>query len=633
LLLLQFFIRKTENKVQKKVIGVLIDNSRSLSTINQPTLKSLITALSDLKTTLSANNFDVEFESFAKNTDIDSVKFNVNSSNLSKLITTFKSKNEGRNITDLILISDGINNQGISPSSLKYPYPIHTIGLGDTAIKKDIILKYIIANNIAYLGNDFMVQAEVFSYGFQGKNASVSIIQDGKAIQTKTINLSNSTEPTLVEFKINSHKKGLNRYKIVVSQQSGEVNIRNNSQEFFIDIIDGHQEILLLAAAPHPDIKALKAIVENNENYTLNIKIGNQNQKVDLSKKYDLAIFHQLPDELASFESEIKALKASGIPIFYIIGNLSSIAAINALNKDIEIGASSLETDKVTGSFNSLYKAVDLDVSALSIIEKLPPIIVPYGEFKTRNEVLLFQKLGSTTTQKPLLTVNNNIPKSAYFMGEGLWGWRMEEYSQTDKNEVVDNLFTKIIQLIATKDDTRKLRIYPKNKEFDLGNPVILETEVYNEIFQKIYNNKINLQIIDEKNTVRKFEYTNLEGSPEYSITGLTQGIYKYNATTFVSGKTETASGEFIIKNVDFEMENLQADFGELQKIAKNTGGNFYRSNQIGELQNMLSNKKYEEKIISEENLDELISWPWLLFLLLLLASIEWASRKYLGGY
>jgi hypothetical protein len=633
LLLLNFFIKKTENNIQKKVVGIILDNSKSINAIGQNNISSIKTALNSLKDKLSEKEFDVEIASFSDQKNIDSIKFNVNSTNLSQLIGNFKSKNEGRNITDVILLSDGINNQGFSPSNASYPFPIHSLAIGDSTPKKDIILKNIIANNIAYKGNDFMIEAEIFAEGYDGKSTQISVYQDNKVVSTKNTILNNSTEPTIVEFKLSSNKLGLNRFLINVNPLSGENNLKNNSREVFVDIIDGQQKILLLAPAPHPDIKALKTIIEGNENYKLTANIANQFQKADMNQKFDLVILHQLPDEQGTFQNEIKNFKQSKTPIFYIIGNLSSIAALNLLDNEIEIVGSSYETDKVNGLVNENFNIINFDKSALKIVEKLPPITVPFAEYKINNEVILFQKIGNTPTKKPLLVLNNKSPKSAYFLGEGLWGWRMEEYAQTEKNEIIDDLFSKIIQQVAIKNDTRKLRISPISKEFELGQPVKLETEAYNDIFQKIYNNKINLRVTDEKGVARKYEYSNIEGNSNFQLTGLAAGIYKYLATTQIGEKTETATGEFIIKSIDYEMDNLQADYSELRKLSKNTGGLFFTSNQIGELEKSITSKKYTDKIISEDSLDELITWPWLLALILLLATIEWAARKYLGGY
>ena len=50
---------------------------------------------------------------------------------------------------------------------------------------------------------------------------------------------------------------------------SGEFSNRNNRQDVYVEVIDGKEKILLLALAPHPDVKALKSIIEKNENYVI----------------------------------------------------------------------------------------------------------------------------------------------------------------------------------------------------------------------------------------------------------------------------------------------------------------------------------------------------------------------------
>ena len=206
LLLLNFFIRNTENKIQKRVIGIVFDNSKSVNVIGPANINSLKQGLNNLKTSLLEKDIDVEIGTFSNESTIDSIQFNQGSTNLGKLLANFKSKNEGRNITDLILVSDGINNQGISPANTNLAYPIYTLGIGDTIRKKDIILKNIIANNIAYKGNEFVVQAEIFSYGLVGKTSQVSISQDNKVISSKNIVFNYYAESTHIKNKEKSNK-------------------------------------------------------------------------------------------------------------------------------------------------------------------------------------------------------------------------------------------------------------------------------------------------------------------------------------------------------------------------------------------------------------------------------------------
>jgi hypothetical protein len=127
--------------------------------------------LESLKEKLQEEDFEISWTTLdgqnpEKATDI---QFNQKSTNLSSLLSGIKNAQEGNNLSDVVLLTDGIVNEGINPSSEKFTFAVHTVGLGDTIPKKDIAVKSIYANKIAYLGNKFPIQADISSYGFQGR--------------------------------------------------------------------------------------------------------------------------------------------------------------------------------------------------------------------------------------------------------------------------------------------------------------------------------------------------------------------------------------------------------------------------------------------------------------------------------
>ncbi len=86
---------------------------------------------------------------------------------------------------------------------------------------------------------------------------------------------------------------------VEVLPQPGEFSTRNNRQDVYLDVIDGKEKVLLLALAPHPDIKALRSILEKNQNYELDVRIltGTAAEATaPADKQYDLIILHQIPD-------------------------------------------------------------------------------------------------------------------------------------------------------------------------------------------------------------------------------------------------------------------------------------------------------------------------------------------------
>ncbi len=638
LLLLNFLMRQITQTVLKRTVVLAIDNSQSMNVSEPKNLSDLIVNLNKLKEDLAEQEYNVAFASLNDETtrNLEGIKFDKKTTNLSGLLSGVKNASEGENLTDVVLVSDGIANQGISPASENFNFAVHTVGLGDTIPKKDIAVKSVYANKVAYLGNKFPVQADVSAFGFSGKSANVYLKQGGKILDKQNLVFRQNDEVKTVSFNTAASQIGVQHLVVEVDVLGGEFSNRNNHQDVYLEVIDGKEKILLLALAPHPDVKALKSIIEKNENYELDIKVLTENPNPDVqSKSYDLLILHQLPDYLNSYANIFKPLLDKGTPTMFVLGNQSGTIYLNQLNQVMQINSQAGQSDKVTGTYNQAFKSLNFDAEKMQLINKFPQISVPFGDFKLlpNSEVLLYQKVGSFQTQKPLFVVNTGAKKSAIFTGEGLWSWRLEEYQLTEKQEVVDDLVLKVLQFISVKDDKRKLRVYPINTEFLLGEKVIFETEIYNAIYEKLYNLPIKLEVKDEKGMVRNFSYATTYDNSKFEISSLPAGVYRYRASTTVLGKSELSTGEFVIRDIQLENLNLTADFDVLRQLSTKTGGQFFKNNQFDAIKQTILNHKVPEKIDATEDLKEMINLRWIFFLILSLLTVEWVMRKYLGGY
>ncbi|TAH08585.1 MAG: VWA domain-containing protein [Runella slithyformis] len=636
-LLLAPLLRSIQTRTDKPKVVLAIDNSESLVNYGPKWLPELAKLRENLAEaglevtvqTLNNENFQAEFPS---------LRFDQRSSNLSELLSNAKNNYEGRNLTDVVLLTDGISNQGLTPTFGTYPFRVHTVGIGDTLPKRDVSLKAITANKIAYLGNQFPIQADIVASGFAGRTVGVTLKQNGNPVARQVITFKQNNDFQQVTFQTTSNLKGVQHYVVEVEALSGEFTTKNNRRDVYLDIVDGKEKILLLALAAHPDLKAIRSIIERNLNYELDIKIMGLNPNMDLSgTKYDLIILHQLPDYF-NVGSDIlnKLLQRDNTPVFFILGNQSNASAVTKLNGALNISAGAGQIDKVTGRFNANFNLLNLDPEKLQIIEKLPPLTVPFGEYGVRPgaEVVLLQNVGNVKTNKALLALNTAGPrKSAVLAGEGIWQWRMEEYALTEKQEAVDELLLKVMQLISVKEDKRKFRVYPLQNEINVGERAAFETEIYNDIYEKTYGQSVRLEITDERGKMSAYTYTNTKENSRFERSGLAEGLYRYKATTSINGKIENAEGQFVVRDLQLEALNLTADFGMLRQLSNQTGGKFSLAAQLETLQTYLINNKAPSRLDSTEDLSELIQQKWLFFLLLLLVTTEWGIRKYQGSY
>lgn len=634
LLLLGILLKQTKTSLEKKTIVLALDNSASVGAAGQ----KAGAALQTLREKLEAGGYTVELQTLADRPigALDSVRFNARSTNLSALLSRIRTSYEGRNLTDVVLLSDGIVNQGASPAYGSYPFAVQTLGVGDTIPKRDVNLKTVFANKIAYLGNQFPVSADVLAYGFPGQTTRLLLRQGSAVLAQQTVTFGPAQTLLPVTFTTTAKTKGLQHYTVEATPLAGEFTTRNNRQDVYIDVIDGKEKILIAALTPHPDVKALRAVLEKNQNFEVDVQVFNPNAPPPVSdKKYDLLVLHQLPDLYNSAQAWTRRLLDTGAPCLFVLGNQSGTAALNAINGAVLLTTNPGQTDKVTGHFNPNFKLLNFDAQRLDLLRRLPPLSVPFGDVKLlpNAQPVLFQRVGQVQTQKPLLVVGTGAKRSAVLMGEGLWQWRLEEYAVTEKQDLVDDLILKVVQYIAAKDDKRKLRVYPVQPEFQVGDRVTFETEAYNDIFERLYDQAIALTLTDERGKARPYTYTVTAGNTRFEVSDLPAGVYRYRATATVLGKAEVATGEFVVKDEALEALNTTADFNLLRQLSQQTGGRFYRASQLENLQTSLLDRDLPDRMSSTEELRELINLRWVFFLILLLITAEWGVRKWAGGY
>ncbi|SDJ76025.1 hypothetical protein SAMN05421823_10138 [Catalinimonas alkaloidigena] len=635
-LLLGPFVRRIRNTAENPTVVLAVDDSESVRLgSDSAAVQGLMASLEQTAEQLRNEEVNVEIRSLSGRVNqVDSLTFRQPTTDLTELLTGVQSDYENRNLGGVVLVSDGIYNQGISPAYRNFGFPVYAIGVGDTTPKQDLNLKAVYYNKIAYLGNRFPIVAEVQNAGFAGQEAVVRLRQRGKVLATERLPLNEADGLQQVTFYASSQEKGMQRYEVEVQPLEQEFTTQNNVRSAYVDIIDAREKILIVARSPHPDIKAIRSALEEQEDYEVVVHIPGVNDLPD--DQYDLIIFHQLPTFNGSGNSLVTQLTKGNKPVWYILGSQTDLNTFNSVNGALTVSARGRQRDNVTGSLNPNFTRFRIENALQTLLPRFPPLSVPFGEFSmsTGTETVLSQRVGRVETDKSLLVYRQNGgQKTAVLVGEGLWQWRLQEYELTEKQEATDELILKLVQLLSAKEDKRQFRVTPITDEFLEADRVVFDVEIYNDIYEKIYNQKVELRITNEENETTSYSFVNSESNSRLDIGSLPQGVYSYRATTPINGKTEVSTGQFSIRRPELEALNLTADYDLLRQVATQTGGQFFTASQLGELQNYLATNQPKPLIRSSEDLTELINVEWLFFVLLALVSLEWFLRKYQGAY
>lgn len=639
LLLLSPFLRLVLNQVEKPTFVIALDNSASMSSATDSAgLLAIKGQLNQLASELEAKGITVQSRDLVNNPidNFESLSFNEKTTDFSSLLRAWQSEFEGRPFAGALIVSDGIYNTGLAPQYLNFAGRVHTLGVGDTIPIKDIILTNVQYNKIAYQGNLFPVRAEIVVQGISSGDVNVSVSREGQVVSSKQLKITNAGQLLAVDFQVPAAEKGLQHYVVSVSRHEEEVVGTNNTQDIYIDIVEGKEKVLIASSAPHPDIKAIKAALSKNENYEVKTYIASVDKTLP-AEAFDLVIMISAFDRQKRLAPLIERVKKESMSAWYILGNATQWEDVGNQNLLFSIKRNRNELDQVRPAFNDAFYLFTFDDDWKGIVNSyFTPVSVPYGEYGIQGSVAvaLFQKVGAITTPRPLWFFSQNqLPKIAVTLGEGLWQWRIQEFSRTDDYTAFDNLVLKTVQYLSSKDDKRKFRVYTSKTEYFDNEQTVFLTETYNDVFEPIYGQEVELKLTHDQGGITTYTYSTAPGNTRFRLNSLNEGIYKFEASALVNGKKESATGQFTIRNLDLENLQLTADFNTLRELSRSTAGQFYTPSQWDDLRTDLTGLEPQGKIYSSESYLPIIHLWWIFFLLLTLLSIEWFIRKYSGSY
>ena len=640
LLLLEPLIQTTEQVIEKPILVIAQDNSESIglskdSTFYKQEYKDKLKALAQKL----SEKYEVRTMSFGNEvTDSLSFDYTIKQTDISAVFKTVEQKFYGRNLGGVILSSDGIINKGLSPefSAKKLKNTIvYTIALGDTTVRKDIIVSNIHHNEMAYKGNEFPIEINVKANHLKGEKVIVSVWKKGKKLQEKSIAFKDNKASENINFILPAKTAGKQKYSVKVSKIKDELTHINNSKDFYINVIENKQDILILAEAPHPDVSALKSVLVKNKNYEVTVKLASEFKgKIN---NYSLVILLGLPNNLPKYNQLITELLKQKTPLLFCTNEKTNYSQLNKLKQKLSVIAVN-GTSTATPMLNANFSKFTVSESLKSSLADFPPLQVPFtGNFKVAqsNNVLLYQKIDGNKTDYPLMVLNENgVQKVGFLLGEGIWRWKLFDYIKNKNHNNFDELIQKSIQYLVVKKDKSQFRV--TNKEHLYENEVLaIDAELYNDSYELVNTSDVSIKIINELGEEYPLKTMSKSGASYRLDAGIfSAGEYTYVASTSFDGKTFEKKGKFTVEELKVEYLNLVANHKLLYNLSISKGGKLFYPNQLEELEQEIYN---QENIVPisyfKKSVEDVIKWKWIFFLILSLLSIEWFLRKRNGSY
>jgi len=637
-LLLNPLLKNVFNSSERPIIIVAQDGSQSLLIGKDSVFykKDYPQQINDLVDEL---NGDYDIQTYTFNEDVSDgtdFSFSGKQTDISALFDELFTSYSNRNVGALLLASDGLYNKGLNPvyASEDFKFPVYTLALGDTGVRKDLFLRKVNFNRIAYMGNSFPIEIIVGANLCKGLKSTLTVSTKGNVVFSKNLTIPENKYSETIRVELEAKEAGLQKYHIRIAPLEDEISAVNNRQDIFIDVLDSKQKILLLALTPHPDIAAIREAIESNYNYEVNYSLINDfGGQVE---EYNMIILHQLPGGNQAAGNIISEATDNKIPLLYILGTQSNLTRFNQQNAGIQIVADKYSSNEALPVFNEDFALFTVGTETQSAFESFPPLVAPFGEYKVLNSAnpLFYQQIGSLETSYPLVVFNQTlINKTGIIAGEGIWRWRLGSYLKNGNHHAFNELFTKMIQFLSVKVDKSFFQVKGKTNFLE-NQPVEFDAEVYNQSYELINEQGVEVTVTNSEGMTFPFVFSKTANAYHLNAGVLPVDNYTFDARVRVGDILYRDNGEFTVSALNIEMVNTIADHNLLYQLAVKHDGQMLSLSQLGDFPQLLKDREDIKTITySEKRYLEFVNVFWVFLIIIAILTTEWFIRKFNGSY
>ena len=648
LLLFEPIFRRMDSRDDPPILAVLTDVSESLSVAEGSTL--IREALSEIL------EDDIRFYSFDANAtrlldfNPDSLRFNGGRTDIARGLNHVERDLNRRNLRGILLISDGRYNTGRNPLYLaeRFKVPIYTTVIGDTTARRDVRTTRIVTNEVAYLGTQVPVRVGVRASGFEGERVTVSLSDGGRRIQSEAITLPEDGVEVTVDLFVTPTSPGIHYLTGSVSQSPGEVTYRNNAESAAVRVLDTKRHVLMLAAAPGPDLTALRTVLEadrNTELTTLTQRAPGSFYEGSLPEnltQYDLLILAGYPGRAADPSVAVRVAGAieGGLSALFILTQQTDLNRLSTAFGDalpvrpevIRPGFS--EAGFVISPAGSTHPALQVPDVEQSAVGGLPPVLINESRWSVAPDarVLATQRRGGVALNDPLLVVRSRgNSRTAAFLGAGTWRWANVPADLEALSGFFPGLMENLMQWTTARTDRRRVRVRPTHAQFGEREPVTFAGQVYDESLNPIEDADLRVTVAAPGGSQTPFTMRPV-GNGRYTLNAgvLTPGSYTFRARAERAGEAlGTDAGAFSVGSLALEFREPGADAVLMRQLALRSGGRVVPIADVPSLRDQLASEgRFEANTIEQERETPLLHLPFLLAIVIAALTLEWFLRK-----
>ena len=663
---------------QQNVVGILIDDSRSMQLSDENgTRADLIRRTfgnpdSSIMKTLSDRFLVRTFRfssSTARVTSPNELTFSGTQTRLAAAIESARQELAGLPVSGLVLVTDGADTTDATVTdallaSKAESLPVFTVGVGQETLAKDIQVGRVSVPRTALKGTSLLVDAVLTQTGYAGQTVALDVEDNGRIVGSQPVRLPADGDPVAVRVRFTADQAGPRVFRLKVAPQPGEIVTQNNQRDVQIDVKDRRERILYYEGEPRFEMRYARRAITDDQNLelvTLQRTAENKFYRLDVDESGGEleAGFPKTREELFSYRAimlgsieasaftpdqlrmiaEFVDVRGGGLlllggPHSFAEGGYIGTPIAEVMPVVVEKSGSGLAHLKVhptrAGEAQAVTQLGDTEeasaerwktmpsLTTVNMIENVKPgattLLSGTDDRRRERVVLAYERYGRG--------------KSIAFPVQDSWLWRMHSSMRVD-DPTFRNFWRQLLRwLVDGVPDSVEAR--PLSDRVEPGQPVTLTADVVDPRFVELNDASVVAHVTSPggRTVTVPLQWTG-ERSGQYRGTFQTSqaGWYEAKVDATRSGKSiGTAVTHIRTAPDDAEYFDAAMHAPLLQRIAHETGGRFYKADQVASLPDDL---KYSGRGVTAVEERELWHMPILLLSLVVIVCSEWGLRRY----
>jgi hypothetical protein len=573
----------------------------------------------------------------------------------------------GRPLTGVLLITDGVNNAGAPlPTAVEVArsrgLPLYVYATGVEA-QRDLSVLSFSGPAMAFALEDAVLNVRLRTSGLTGEQAEVRLMKADETIDTQEVRIETDGEIEL-SFNYAAPEAGEFELKVEVDPLRGEATEENNAANMQLRVLDRRVKVLLIEQEPRWDFRYLLDTLKRDRRVEVNAVMldGDSTLGRDPESRFLEAL--PSPKELLDYvivvigdvdpsrlsPTHMRALDAlaretgGGLvfhagpkfnPNSYQGTALADLLPVN-FPRTAESPARYEEPVSLLltpeGRRSPLLRLDPNSTVSETLWRGFPGVrwTARTGPAKPSAEVLLVDPSDSKKTagkaQPVLARMSVGRGQVFYFGFDETWRWR-SRVGERDYLKVWGQVFLKLgVERLTAASDLVQLNTV--RSSYGLGETVLVSGRIFNEDFEALEAPEVpgvlTIQPADAEADVitQSVTLTSRPGRPgDYELDVLAATPGRYSVSTDLDGEAEVV---FEVSASNLEMRDPSLNLSGLRQLVAE-GGELFREETLDQLPDRVGESLPS---IREVRKYEPAFHPLVYFLLLLLATLEWMSRR-----